>query len=684
LLRLEANALDRFLRLAGEAIRAADRNVEDAGVGESDLANYNIAYQAIRKILERPQEHLPFAFLWTLGRPLEIAASVGRASPNDFTLFGYICDAVRQLPFVAAFDEEDAWVKALSIAELHRRANTTGLFALQPFSRGALVAAALSRLARRGFHHFVDARGGRLNEASFRHACTEIEGLVRRIGGVNVISSIFRILVETGKAYRGFFLYGRSTSQRPREQSPNVPWHFLYNLALKHLTETPASSNPQADWGELIEISRDLGATLDVEEYSTFESIGISPYLIDRALLDNVVYDELFSFQQWSAEISEQLFEWWMDALVSENCPIPIANAEHWQAMSKSLLVRAQSYEPTIAQVSDYISPNLPRIAARRLLNAIAAPASEINRNYRTPQDTKERNAPTYPTIRVGVNRYLVPPRGIAARALYERLFTLMRDHSDPSLDTKLGRALERLTVMILENSQHKPAVEHKKYFFPGTHDQYEVDLAVESERHIHLLECKRKALTSRARAGALGDVLIDLSKSFLEMLIQMSRHEIALRSAGAIRFRDGTTLGLGGRDIERIAVTMLDHGSLQNHVFIHNLVRAIIETTVSSDDPTMERLLRPVNDAVQQLRVNLQELAGLTGEEFGAFLQRYGFGTWWLSIDQLAALLRTGTTLWDTLRPVRHISFQTGDLMSEFAGAQRLAEESSSPPIGR
>ena len=48
-------------------------------------------------------------------------------------------------------------------------------------------------------------------------------------------------------------------------------------------------------------------------------------------------------------------------------------------------------------------------------------------------------------------------------------------------------------------------------------------------------------------------------------MLVQMTHHEIVLHTKGSIKFLDKKELVFGGREVERIAVTMLDHGSLQN-----------------------------------------------------------------------------------------------------------------------
>jgi hypothetical protein len=217
----------------------------------------------------------------------------------------------------------------------------------------------------------------------------------------------------------------------------------------------------------------------------------------------------------------------------------------------------------------------------------------------------------------------VIPPRGIAARALYERLYTLMRDVGDPRLEAKLGNALERLTARILENAGNKPSVVAGKYTYPTKRFEHELDLAVETDKHITLLECKRKALTNPARAGGTTDALIDLSRSFLDMFVQMTCHEIALRTKGSITFRDRTILSLAGRDTERIAVTMLDHGSLQNPIFIRGIVKSILTVQFGSDDPGVKKRLEALNQTIKELLANLKELSALADQEFPGFPPR-------------------------------------------------------------
>jgi hypothetical protein len=222
------------------------------------------------------------------------------------------------------------------------------------------------------------------------------------------------------------------------------------------------------------------------------------------------------------------------------------------------------------------------------------------------------------------------------------------------------------------------------QYVNLGSNKIYDVDLAASTKESLFLFECKRKVLTNAARAGATYFTILDLSRSFLEQLIQLARHELELFGRGTIDFQDGTRLSRGERKIELIALTMLDHGSLQNSAFTRNLVDALWTIKFGSDDPTAHAELEKINGKIVELKSLLERIAQTKGQDFTDFYRRHRFVVWWLSVDQLAVLLAQGNDLRTTLNSVRHLTFGTGDLMNEFALANRLKADAKTTAAPR
>jgi hypothetical protein len=520
---LDKNALEVFLQLAGSPGGSACQLTEHAQPAINNLDEVKRERNHVRALLERSagSDGLPVYELFRLQRSLRIAAEMGRAPGDSCDILFEIVDAVRQAKFVAPFSEQQTWTEAIASA---RRARNCRGFALShpiAFSRQIAVAGAALRLASQGFQSTVDAYGLSLNPDAFTGVCRRIEEAVVRLGGRKVAENILFCLMRNGRTYEGSFLHGRAVQQAALSQRfPSVPWHYLYNLALKHLDGVPSSSQPNKDWTDAVELARDMAATLDVEVYGTYENMDIAPTNLHGVLLDNVLYDELFAFPQWQPKHAVSLFSSWLGFLTEEGCALPGGSVVEWRALSQSLLSRAQPYKFEITCPAEHVSRDLTCAVASRLMHSLAIPAANLNQGYSTPRDTAQenRNSLYYPLFEITKDLFLIPPRCLAARALYERLYSLMCEagprnkKQDGELENKIARALEKLAAQAIRLAGHVPV--SGKYVDPDTCIEYDVDLAVETAERVFLIECKKKALTNKARAGETLNAITDLTAS--------------------------------------------------------------------------------------------------------------------------------------------------------------------------
>jgi hypothetical protein len=212
---------------------------------------------------------------------------------------------------------------------------------------------------------------------------------------------------------------------------------------------------------------------------------------------------------------------------------------------------------------------------ARALLARLALPVTQLNAGYLTPFDTAKRNSPYYPLYQLDDDLYLLPPRALSGRALFERLYALLRKQGDAQLENRMAKSLERLTVEAIAHMGAAPDFVGAQYRTPGQKKAevpYEIDVAQATNRFVFLMECKKKPLTNIARGGNSLSIAIDFAQAYIEALAQMVKHEVQLREGG-ITFLDGRVLKLDGRALQRIAVTMTDHGSMQDRVFLRGIV---------------------------------------------------------------------------------------------------------------
>ena len=251
------------------------------------------------------QDDLALDAIWKFATSLEIAANLKEAETESVLAFRHVLDALRGHRFVLGFENEVAWITALRVARTYLRRNGQTSYSVNAFTREGAVARSLQRLSTRGLLFHIDGTGVNLAPTSFDRCCVDLDVLIAKLGGYNVIRQVFLVLARSDRTYLGYFLSGRYTSALPRHQEPGIPWHFIYNLALKHLRDhSYFTGNAQSAWTEILELAQDIAAVLDVERYSIWEDSHFSASGLNQAVIDNVVYDELFAFPQWGGDIA--------------------------------------------------------------------------------------------------------------------------------------------------------------------------------------------------------------------------------------------------------------------------------------------------------------------------------------------------------------------------------------------
>jgi hypothetical protein len=565
-----------------------------------------------------------------------------------------------------------AWKEALDAAATSL-SQSTFRHSFRVNTREAVVADALRNLSRKGYTIRLDGQGGRLTGRGYEQVCARIEKKIKSVGGAYAANTLLSLMQQLGRVHDGSLLHARTPSMLNERSKAGTPWHYIYTLALKHLAVAPTKVNPQPVLQAMEDLARSMAATLDVEPHSSFENMSISGASVSGVLYESVIYDELFAFPQWQPLAAESLLPMWLSALHEEGCKFPFVPETTWSILADRLLTRSRPSMLVSIKPLDLTSTALSPAEASRLLELISASAEQLNSGYRTPSDNAKRTSALYPAIRTKPNEYALQPTGIAARAFCERLYSLMRDEADDDLENRMGRALERLTVKTLEKFDASPNIVNGIYEGEKRSERFEVDIAVETPDRIFLVECTKKPLTTAARGGSTLHVLNDLEGSFLKLLQQVAHHEAVLRTKGEIVFRNGQVLRLNGRPVEKICVSLFDHGSLQDRSFTISLIERLAGAQLSADHPDAASSVTRTNRRLKLLNASLKSIVESSPEAPDRALFRFAMSTWWLSIDQLYYLCHKGGGLWNGLERVRHLTSRSGDLIYEIRRISNL-----------
>jgi len=640
-----------------------------ASTPEADtVGNSQDSSDRIKALLARPSGGMKLEDFFRLKRAVLMSALDKSGTSDAVSVITAIWYATSTCRNLAPLSETSTWRSVIRSARISIAFWDGGAHQLNRFSREHAVIGAALRLKSRGYTYDLGQKGIALRAADFKRVCTKIDKLIEGLGGRIVIDNIHQALVRTGRMHDGSFLFGRPVTQVPQYRLPSIPWHFLYELGLKHLQTRQSSRDPAKHWESAVELARDVVALFDIEPYSAFENMDLLPVGIQDTLQDAALYDEVFAFQQWQPKYAPTLLDEWIAVMGRTGYELPHGSMEQWRALTASLIKATRLDRCATTTAYDHKIPGWSASQTEAVLAVLASGSLKVNIAYETPLQTTNRTSPSIPLFDLGKGFYLLPPRALLTRSLYERLYALLRDIDMPRLDNAMGATLEVLTLNAVAQTSPKAIFADKKYRDTFSRKNLQIDVLIETPDRIFFIECKKKALTAAARGGNTVNALLDLSGALLQMLVQLIRHERVLRTHGRIDFNDGTFVELKGREIERIAVTMLDHGSFQDRMFISSIVRGLFGATLVASSDVHEETMTKVNGVLIEIRDEMTELARITGEDLGDLLWDYLIGMWWLSVDMLGYLCREKNDLWVALRPMRHLTSRSGDIMTELS----------------
>jgi hypothetical protein len=275
-----------------------------------------------------------------------------------------------------------------------------------------------------------------------------------------------------------------------------------------------------------------------------------------------------------------------------------------------------------------------------------------------------------HPLISVDRKSFWLLDRSMCAPACLEALLSVLRA-SNKNFDDRLGVPIENF-LRAEFHARHVPTLSGD-YAVDGEHGQ--CDIVIETVQTIMFLEIKKKPLTRRAQAGSDAHVLLDLANSLLLAQVQAGWHEVRLRRKDFIDLTEnGVTrrLELKGRQIERIAVSLMQFGSFQDRIFLKQFLEGTLHADFSVSEASLKKDFDKLNALLAEVRQQVNALRPDDKE-----LDRPFFHCWFLSLPQLLVLLdgvqgeeEFKNALWKT----RHIVTGSSDFYFDLSYMRKLA----------
>ena len=540
--------------------------------------------------------------------------------------------------------KDDCWVAAGEIG--------LGLAMLDcfhlPDQRHEAVSSAAARLVRLGYT--LTLENGRVDPAGsgISEIAEAIRDRLERLGLMDSLRSLLGAARHCAVHEFDQYLFGRDYDMVSSE--PAIPFGFLLNLVVRVSDRPCTSQTPEKDWREAVELARDLVTVIDVQPHNKFWTINIKPRRIEELLNEVGLYDHLFGFRQWSLCVTPRLLRSFFgdehDAALIEKCGWNVADAE----LLSAALVKTIRKEPQRLTRADLMSTGLDGSKLDRMLPYFAQAKGTVNASYDSPMAAGKAELMFRPLIEGGNDTYVAPTASTLGPACYEAVAAAMCEALPSSTVSHLvGTGTERSVAELFRFFGMEPSVEGLKYNEGAETDAGECDLVLEDDDNILLIECKAKALTRATMGGESFAAVRDYAASVVASQAQALQHERLLRDHGEIRFDDGQCLRHKGREITRLSVTLLDHGSLQDRFLFVNLVEPLLRSKIVVE-PGARR--SRYDDLAKQLDRHREEMKAAEGRKKSPWVEALGAAS--LSYGQLSIILienQSVSALIDVLR---------------------------------
>ena len=242
-------------------------------------------------------------------------------------------------------------------------------------------------------------------------------------------------------------------------------------------------------------------------------------------------------------------------------------------------------------------------------------------------------------------------------------------------LKIHIGTNLEKIIRNYLEKNGF--TIHYGKYYGSDR----ECDIVVEEADHILFIEVKKKTITRRSVSGYPTDIIIDLIDMFIHSQEQALAHETYIRKHDEIKFRNGTSLSLTGREISTVSISLFDSYTLNDRSLCIKIMEYILKLRLEikdgheSDDnfDRIKKSIKEKNSKIENLNNYLFELCGNDEKEY----RKKTFSIWFLSLELILFFIdesiKKKRSLSSIISSIKNISFSTGEVYSEYCNSDRL-----------
>jgi hypothetical protein len=451
------------------------------------------------------------------------------------------------------------------------------------------VACAVKTLV--GYRCKYECIGGKLRIThGLEQVVNELEKMIDRFGCAEWIEFLFHDLEAKGffsQRYERFHIY-RTANWQLDDQNAQVPYGYLFHLTIKNLhVKRPKHLSQPAPEAILNLAKTIVQGSYDVQPYFGMEyMVKKGMYFLDMCQ-EAVIWDSILAIPQARPFTALELNRGLLECVSDTDFMLAMGvTRDLFFQVCKEIYNTNPDKKTAVEIYASKITAQIGKEFKSQILSVLQLLSHQagFNHSYYLPIDVEQNSYPFKPLIQVGETKFILPSRSAGAPAFFEAMAAALRKTVN-QFDNKIGLEIEKY---LMKRLKLKGLAVYSGKYNAGKIEG-ECDLLVETNNGIVLIECKKKSLTRKSKAGTQLNLALDLADSLISASIQNCRTELILREQGRLALTDwqGNThlVQLRGREICSISLTLLDYGSLHDPTIMRKILEALVDYSVSAKD---------------------------------------------------------------------------------------------------
>jgi len=493
-----------------------------------------------------------------------------------------------------------------------------------------------------------------------------IEKMIIKIGALNVIFSLFYNCSKKYNKELHRFLFTRNFDGY-YNKNPDMPVGFIFNTCVKHIKKDDKriiSNDYMNDIPELIELIKRYCSLFDFQSYNQWEDINIPYENLPEKMQEFALYDSVFNIDQFNPLNMRKLLNYLFSHLDSKKTRYNIN--QYINVICDIIEYSPDLLRPLIINKNALYKKYKLLLTGRidEILNFFSHKQSDINNNYCSPFDYKYCDFPNKPLIKIDKNNFLLLNSAISSMAVYESIMSDLRKKIK-SIESDTGRILEEAVKhFFVDNNINVISGKYK-----NSND--DCDVIIESGNGIVFIEVKKKALTRSAKSGDDVNMFIDFSKSLIDSLIQLNKHEINLREKGILELKENI-IEFKDRKIEKVSLVLHDFGTVHDKMIFDQILRNMEYGGYEVYDQTRKEKFNEVIIKSNKLKRQIDKLISLDAVPSN----NPHINCYFLCLDQLLMIINdsnSNESFVSNLQSIRNITLYNHNIYETYLYAKTL-----------